>query len=411
MMNLVRLIGGVVFMGLAVLTLVAAPARPLWLASLAATEWGYWIAIAALLPLIPVRGAGRRLGKAGAALSLGAMALLLMPVVRANEMNRQLPAAFDAAFGAARRERAPESEDPRSVPLVPADLFKAVQSRPIRFEERVFGNYEREKLTLDVYHPGYAHGPLPTVIVIHGGMWQNGDNAEFVPLNAYLAARDYVVVALNYRLAPRWKFPAARDDVLSAIAYLKVYGHEFGADPSRIALLGRSSGGQLALLAAYTANDPGIRGVISAYGASDLRYEYEHPAPQGVLDTRAVLENYLGGAPAKADDAYFAASPINFVSGASPPTLLIHGALDSTIRPEETTRLDARLREAGVKHMYLNLPWATHRCDRSFGGPCGQVMTYAIERFLDGIMTASPPPAQEGSRKKEEGKRKKAAAH
>ncbi len=49
-------------------------------------------------------------------------------------------------------------------------------------------------------------------------------------LNAYLAARDYIVVSINYRLAPKWKFPAGRDDVLSAIAYLKVYGHEFGLD-------------------------------------------------------------------------------------------------------------------------------------------------------------------------------------
>ena len=402
MINIVRLIGGLVFMGLAVMTLVAAPARPLWIAGLAATEWGYWIAIAVLLPLIPTRGQSR-LGKTGAALSLGAIALLLMPVIRANEMNRDLPAAFDAAFGPSRRERAAESEDARLAPLVPADLFRPVQSRAIRFEERVFGTYEGRKLTLDVYHPGYVHGPLPTVIVVHGGMWQSGDNAEFVALNAYLAARDHVVVAINYRLAPRWRFPAARDDVLSALAYLKVYGHEFGADPARIAILGRSSGGELALLAAYTANEPGIRGVISAYGASDLRYEYEHPAPPRVLDTRGVLETYLGGPPSKADDAYFAASPINFVTSSSPPTLLIHGALDSVIRPEETARLDARLRDAGVKHIYLRLPWATHRCDRSFGGPCGQAITYAIERFLDAVMMPAAGP-EAGKRKTEDGK-------
>ena len=407
MINLIRLLGGVLFMGLAVLTLVAPPARPLSTASLAATEWGYWIAIAALLPLIPVRGTARRLGNAGAALSLGAIALLLMPVVRANEMNRALPGDFDAAFGASRRERGPESEDPRTVPLVATDLFKPVQSRPIRFEERAFGTFDGKKLTLDIYHPGYVHGALPTLLIVHGGMWQNGDSSEFLSLNAYLAARDYVVVAVNYRLAPRWRFPAARDDVLSAIAYLKVYGHEFGADPGRIALFGRSSGGQLALLAAYTANDPGIRGVISAYGASDLRYEYEHPAPAGVLDTRGVLETYLGGSPAKADEAYFASSPINFVTATSPPTLLIHGALDSTIRPEETARLDTRLREAGVKHMYLKLPWATHLCDRSFGGPSGQVMTYAIERFLDGVMAApAPAPQEDGRQKKEDGRAK-----
>ena len=86
---------------------------------------------------------------------------------------------------------------------------------------------------------------MPGVLVIHGGSWQSGDNTDFMALNAYLAARDYIVVSINYRLAPKWKFPAGRDDVLSAIAYLKVYGHEFGLDPTRLALLGRSAGGQL----------------------------------------------------------------------------------------------------------------------------------------------------------------------
>ena len=128
---------------------------------------------------------------------------------------------------------------------------------------------------------------------MHGGTWQSSSNAEFVALNAYLANRDYIVAAINYRLAPPWKFPAGRDDVLDAIAYLKVYGAEFGLDSSRIALLGRSAGGQLALLAAYTAGDPAIRGVISIYGPTDFEFGYEHPAPSGLFDTRAALTTYL----------------------------------------------------------------------------------------------------------------------
>ena len=140
------------------------------------------------------------------------------------------------------------------------------------------------------------------MIVVHGGTWQSGSNNEFVALNAYLAGRDYVVAAINYRLAPRWPFPAARDDVLSAIAYLKVYGPQFGFDPDRIALLGRSAGGQLALLAAYTAQEPSIRGVISMYAPTDLQFGYEHPAPAGLYDTRGALEAYLGGPPAKKSD-------------------------------------------------------------------------------------------------------------
>jgi acetyl esterase/lipase len=390
MKNVLRFLGGGLFLALAAMTTMPASHQILWKASVAATEWGYWIAIAAILPLIPTREQNR-LGKMGAILSLGAIGLFIMPVVRASEMNDKLPDAFNQRFGSGRRVRAHVAEDPRSAPLLLPELLRPIQLPAVRFEERVFNTFENEKLTLDIYRPAYEHGLLPGVIVVHGGTWQSGSNSEFVALNAYLAGRDYVVAAINYRLAPRWPFPAARDDVLSAIAFLKVYGPEFGLDPARIALLGRSAGGQLALLAAYTAGEPAIRGVISIYGPTDLEFGYEHPAASGLYDTRGALEAYLGGPPATASDNYYAASPINFVTPASPPTLLIHGLLDAVVKPDQSARLESRLQEAGVKHLFVRLPWATHGCDKSFGGPCGQVATYAVERFLDGVMADSEP--------------------
>jgi acetyl esterase/lipase len=392
MTDVLRLLGGFVFLALASLTALPTPHYMLWTASIAATEWGYWLAFAALLPLIPTREQ-HRLGKLGALFSLCAIILFLLPVARATQMNTDLPAAFNARFGVERRGRTEYADTARAEPLVFSELLKPARSTAVRFEERAFGAFDGQNLTLDIYRPGYVHGPIPAVIVVHGGTWQDGDNSEFVAVNAYLAARDYVVAAINYRLAPRWRFPAARDDVLSALAYLKVHAEEFGVDPRRIALLGRSAGGQLALLAAYTAQDPSVRGVISLYGPSDLRFAYNNPSPPALRDTRGVLEAYLGGAPDKSeDDTYFAASPINFVSNASPPTLLIHGMRDSIVWPAESARLESRLEQERVKHLFIRLPWATHGCDKSFGGPCGQIATYAIERFLDGVMAVAPPP-------------------
>jgi acetyl esterase/lipase len=399
MTNFFRLLGGFLFLGLAALTMFPAPNPFLWKAAVAATEWGYWVAIAALLPMIPTRDQ-TRLGKMGGVLSLGAIALLIMPVVRASDMNRSLPKEFDARFGLEKRSRAHMAEDPREEPLVIPELLRPLSLPAVRFEERVFDTRETEKLTLDVYRPAYEHGPLPGLIVVHGGAMQGSSNSEFVALNAYLAGRDFVVVAINYRSASKWPFPAGRDDVLTALAYLKVYGPEFGLDPSRIALLGRSAGAQLALLAAYTAADPSIRGVISIYGPTDLQFWYEHPAPSGLFDTRAALAAYLGGSPSNASDAYFAASPINFVTASSPPTLLIHGMQDALVSPDESARLARRLEEAGVKHMFVQLPWATHGCDKSFGGPCGQIATYAVERFLDGVMIGPPSDKQTPPKKK-----------
>lgn len=397
MSDLLRLLGGCVFLGLAALTTIAAPNPFLWKLSIAATEGGHWLAIGALVPALPWRGQGF-LGKIGGIMSLVAAAILALPLYHASRMNTELPAKFDASFGTNRRQAGRFAENLRPEPLVFFDLVTSVQSRPVQLAERVLNTADGEKLSLDIYTPGYAHDGLPGVLVIHGGSWQNGDNKEFMALNAYLAARDFVVVSMNYRLAPKWKFPAGRDDVLSAIAYLKVYGAEFGLDPNRLALLGRSAGGQLALLAAYTANEPAIRGVISVYGPTDLKFGYDRPAPKDLLDTRGVLETYLGGPPAKADEAYFAASPINFVNANSPATLLIHGLHDSHVSPDESERLETKLQEAKVRNLFVRLPWATHACDWSFSGPCGQITTYAIERFLERVMYTPEKPAKPQSR-------------
>ena len=392
--DLFRFISGAVLLAVAALTRMPAPTDLLWKISIAATEGGHWLALPALFPAFPRSGQGI-LGKLGGLLGLAAAVLFVFPLYQAYEFNANLPGQLQTVFGREQRERGRFSEGVRREPFVVADVLTSVPSRPIRIEQRVFGTLDGEKLTLDVFRPGYEHAPLPGVLVIHGGSWQNGDSREFVQLNAYLAARDFVVFSVNYRLAPKWKFPAGRDDVLSAIAYLKVYAKELGLDATRLALFGRSAGGQLALLAGYTANDPSIRGVVSVYGPTDLRYGYEHPARKNLIDTRNVLEAYLGGSPSSADEAYFAASPINFVSSSSPPTLLIHGLNDGHVSPEESERLDARLTQASVKHVLVRLPWATHGCDWSFKGPCGQITTYAVEHFLERVMRTPAPVAKD----------------
>lgn len=391
-MFVLRFLGGIFFLSLASLTLVQPPTRFLWGASVAATEWGYWLALGALVLLIPTRDKWR-LGRLGAVMSLAAIGLFVTPVVRAKQFNETLPSALESSFGPAQRQRHAYAEPPRKAPLNLAELLHPVEAPPVRYEERVFAAHDGQNLTLGVYRPAYVHEAVPAIIVIHGGTWSDGDRREFASFNAYLASRDYVVAAIDYRLAPQWRFPAARDDVLSAVAFLKVYASELRIDATRLALLGRSSGGQLALLAAYTAQEPSIKGVISLYGPSDLRLQYEHPAPPKVRDTRATIEAYLGGAPGSAsDDAYYAASPVNFVNASSPPTLLVHGERDPIVSPGQTSALQNRLQQAGVKNLFVRLPWATHGCDLSYGGPCGQVMYYAVERFLDAVMTGPAPP-------------------
>ena len=395
MFAILRLLGGLFFLGLASLTLIQPPTRGLWAASVAATEWGYWLALAALVVLIPTRG-NPRLGRLGALMTLCAMALFMIPVARAKQLNSTLPQSLEARFGKAERQRNDFAQPARPEPLNLAELLHPAETPPIRYEERVFATPDGQELSLTVYRPAYVHGPVPAILVVHGGTWGDGDRHEFGPFNAYLASRDYVVAAMDYRLAPKWRFPAARNDVLSAVAYLKVYAAELNIDPTRIALLGRSGGAQLALLSAYTAHEPSIRGVVSLYGPSDLRFEYDNPGPPKVSDTRAAIEAYLGGAPGtETDKVYYAASPLNFVTATSPPSLLVHGDRDPIVSSDHARRLEERLLQVGVKHLVVRLPWATHGCDKSFGGPCGQIVTYSVERFLDSVMTAPRSPKAE----------------
>jgi acetyl esterase/lipase len=393
MLDFLRLFGGVALLALASVTALPASNNLLWGASLAATEYGYWLAIVGLLILIPAP-TQTRLGRAGALMSLVAIPLLLIPVYRARELGTAVQHDFDARFGSDRRDRSRFAQDPRAEPFVMQELVMPLNVPPIRFEQRPFATYGDQKLTLDIYRPAYIDGTAPVVIVVPPWGWRHG-NGDFMALNAYLASRDYVVVSPDYRLAPPWRFPAARDDVLMAIAYVQTHARDLGVDPKRIVLVGRADGGALALLAAYTTGESAIRGVVSLYGPSDLRFEYDHPSSGSLRNTHSLLEAYLGGPPVRADQAYFEASPINFVSATSPPTLLIHGSRDQTIRAEESTRLEERLRQEGVRHMFVELPWATHACDKSFDGPCGQIVLYAVERFLDAvtIAPAAPSPA------------------
>jgi acetyl esterase/lipase len=395
MIDLLRFVAGTVLLTVASLTIVGVPNRAAWGGTLAATEYGYWLALLALFPLIPSRTQSMA-GRLGALLSVVAIPFLVFPVYRAHSMGLDLQRTFEARFGNERRDRPRESEDPRANPVVIRELINPLEVPAVRYEQRVFADRQDQKLTLDLYRPQYVHQDAPGVIVVHGGGWQSGDNGESRSLNAYLASRDYVVASINYRLAPRSHFPAQRDDVFAAIAYLKTHGKEFGVDASRLALLGRAEGGQLALLAAYASGEPSIRGVVAISAPTDLRQEYDNPPPASWVNTRALLEAFVGGSPTQAEKAYADASPVTFVSPSSPPTLLIHGLRDPVISADQSSRLEERLQNAGVKHVFVKLPWATHACDTNFAGPCGQITTYAVERFLDAVMIPAPslPPVQ-----------------
>ncbi len=353
----------------ALLVIFPAPTSSLTVVAIVIAEWGYYYALLAIgLAAI----AWRRGSQLTALLALLAAMLSLSPTLRAFQIAKTLPARCDQAFG-----ETAHNEKPFRV----LSLF-----RPSSFPDVAMTTHTYyEELELELYQSKNSSAPQPLIVMIHGGSWKGGSKAELPGFNSYLAHENYAVAAIGYRHAPKWQFPEQVDDVFHAIDFLKMRAAELHLDTTRIVLVGRSAGGQLALSAANAGRDPAIRGVIAFYPPTDLVFGYDHPSPRWVIDSGEILRAYLGGTPPEKRDQYLAASPINFVGPNTPPTLLIHGGLDPLVPHVHSEMLAARLEQARVPHFYLSLGWATHGCDANLDGPSGQLSCYCINRFLSAV--------------------------
>jgi acetyl esterase/lipase len=337
-------------------------------------ECGLWFA---LLPLSFGTAAWlmRRGRPALAATTLGVCAvacvLMLKPTAQAWWLARAMPAQLAAAFGPAAPERAPFS------------LAACFARAPERVTVKTM-KYT-DLLKLEFYH-AVGRSPAPCIVALHGGAWYLGDRKESRAIqqsNRWLAQHGYAVASIDYRLVPQAIWPAQRDDVLAAIAFLRERATELEIDPARIVLLGRSAGGQLAEAVAYAAHDSGICGVIALYAPADMKLGWDSSSTTDSFNQRQILQQFLGGTPATARDAYESSSGARLVSPGAPPTLLLHGQVD-TIVPDGQSELMARkLAAAGVPHTLILLPWATHGFDYiNFDSPGAQITTYAMEWFL-----------------------------
>jgi acetyl esterase/lipase len=169
-------------------------------------------------------------------------------------------------------------------------------------------------------------------------------------------------------------------DATAAIEWLWQRADEIGFRRDDISLLGRSAGGQIALVTAYS--HPKIRRVVGIYSPTDMLWGWENSKPWHIIDGKAVIEGYLGGPPAQVPAQYHHASAVNLVRPTSPPTLLLHGTRDELAGFEHTRRLRASLEASRVPHEIIELPWATHGFDWFSAGPGASILLEAIDRFL-----------------------------
>jgi acetyl esterase/lipase len=379
---------------LALLIILPAPTYYLWMAAVAISEWSVWLLSAGLMSLLCGASAlfiGRRSASAwaGIMLSLVTIVCASVPVVEAH----RVAARMGVSLSWSRYLFGTEQADALAMIDVQRDVeFANPDGHPLRLDVyQPRDSMQREPHADAAYRP-----PSPAVIVIHGGSWSGGVKSDFATYDRWLAAEGRVVFDVEYRLASGAQhFPAQVMDIKCAIAWVKSHAARYHVNPERLALIGRSAGGQLALLAAYTANDPtlrpgscdaqetSVRAVISFYGPTDLAWDYTHPGRPDVIDTPRVLENYLGGSPATAPQAYASASPIEHVSAQSPPTLFLHGGHDQLVRVENVERIMPKLAAAGVSVTYVYLPWGNHGFDYNFNGWGSQIAQAEIGKFLD----------------------------
>lgn len=357
-----------------------------------APEVSVWFILLSLVALALVLHRIRRERRAQliAVMAISAIGVSAIPLARFPSVSREADVALRTALG---------REYIRSVPIGLREKWKpdplsvtsllfgmGASAGAVRItRDVVFHRTGSTPLTLDLYQPADS-GVHPVLVQIYGGAWQRGvpgDHAEFA---SYFASQGYVVVAIDYRHAPAFQFPVQVEDVRMALAWIGANAASIRADTSRMALIGRSAGAHLAMMAAYAVDAPFVRGVIDYYGPVDLIEGYEHPPRPDPLHVREIEEAFLGGSPSEMPDRYRAASPVSLVTRRQPPTLLIYGGRDHIVEPRFGTLLAGRLRTEGTTVVHLEIPWAEHAFDAIPHGPSGQLSRYVTERFLAWVM-------------------------
>lgn len=374
---------------LAVWIVVPAPTEILLFPGIASPELSAWFVLSSLLTCLLVftrRGLGT-VARLVVACAVATTVLSLIPFVRFPFAARHADAAMRAGLGDDMlRSVAPEvvrAMRPRA--LVVTDVFHGFSPGDARITRDVeFAVPDGVPLRLDVYQPVGADDSVqrPIIVQIYGGAWQHGAPSADGAYARYFAARGYVVFAIDYRHAPRWQWPAQINDVSAALAWIRSRATAYGADSGRIVLVGRSSGAQLALLAAYRPGAPPVRGVVSFYGPTDLADGYRHPPRPDPLHVRPILESFLGGTPDAMPDRYRDASPITYANRPLPPTLLIYGGRDHIVEPRFGVMLYDRLRATGTTAVLIDIPWSEHAFDAVTSGPGAQLALYELERFI-----------------------------
>lgn len=241
------------------------------------------------------------------------------------------------------------------------------------------------ELKMDLYYPAEGTGPYPVAMYVHGGGWSKGDKAEGAGAKEILPLQSagFLVVAVNYRLAPDYQFPAMIEDVKCAVRSLRAHAAEYNLDPNRIGAWGGSAGGHLVSLLGTTDKSAGfdvgeyleyssrVQAVVDMFGPADLTVQFSG----GYESARRVFNGF---------DAALA-SPVTYVTADDPPFLMLHGEKDEVVPIEQSQILLAALQAAGVPAELVPVVNANHSFKPDGGqiNPSRSEITQLIVAFFE----------------------------
>ena len=227
---------------------------------------------------------------------------------------------------------------------------------------------------LDVWRRRDLDGPAPVLVFVPGGGWLHGGRQlQGYSLMSHMAEQGWVCVSVQYRVAPRHRWPRHILDVRAAVAWTRAHIHDFGGDPRFVAVAGCSAGGHLAALTGLaphdadfnaelaSGSDPSVDAVVSLYG----RYDWTDRSTRDRDEFVGFLESVVVRKSVERHREVFEnASPITRVQADAPPFLVIHGDSDRVIPVQEAREFVTQLKAVSTAAVhYLEIPAVGHGFD------------------------------------------------
>jgi acetyl esterase/lipase len=285
----------------------------------------------------------------------------------------------------------PETRQPPTVTPPPTPLQTGMEMRDV-----VYCTTNNIPLKMDIQFPFRDRGPWPVVIYVHGGGWISGSKLDhFGDLDVpALREAGYTAIAVSYRLAPQYPFPAMIQDVKCAVRYLRAHAAEYNLDPDRIAVRGASAGGHIAAMLGVTDRSSGwdvgeyldqssrVQAVIDMFGPTSL-------TDRSAENLLALAGTSLFGDNSFSEHDLRLASPLSYVSADDPPMLILHGDSDAVVNLTQSKLFYRALVAAGVPAELVIVQNSGHEFEPVNGSPISpsraeitQLMIDFLDRYL-----------------------------